>query len=705
MPNPSHDPDPNSNPNPNPNPNPCADASRTPFEVDDLYRHLVVAELHGSPTAEQVACVVRSVDRDGNTYRRKLWLFPLDGEAGLQITQGPGDDQTPRWSPDGTELAFISNRTGAAQIYRMDLRGGEARPLGALPGGVSALCWTPDGSALLASVALPFDPELRGARGGTPGAARDDGAPEVVWKLPYKSDGIGYLLAREIHLFRVDARTGASTQLTDGAFDVLAHAVSGDGQRVAYVRTRAGRFAHESELWLCDALGDNANHTCIVSTHAHLMQPVWSPSGRYIAFTGSVLAGDAEVRLWLYDTTTGKTTQLGDVEVADPESLHWPDGDKGLVFVRAHRGRHHIAHMALDGQVHSLLERDHQLGAFCWTGRHFAMAVQHPAQPCELHVCSRAQCAASFRRISDLNPWWGERIAIHAEPVAFDVPKNENGATERIEGWLIRARHQAQPAPLLNDIHGGPASYALLDFDSTMYWQVLCSQGWAVLALNAVGSASFGHRFSHELEGHWGTRDMPQHLAAIASLQADGVCEDRLAVCGKSYGGYLAAWTIGHTDMFKAAVVMAPVGNIETHYGTSDGGYYADPFYMATAPRFDREKARRLSPLQTIEKARTPTLFLQGKEDERTPKCQSEELFVSFARASDTPAEMVLYPNEGHGFLGEGAPACRADAARRIIDWLSRHTLAVPPTPASPGAVSARRAPSDGKEAKTDETV
>ena len=147
-------------------------------------------------------------------------------------------------------------------------------------------------------------------------------------------------------------------------------------------------------------------------------------------------------------------------------------------------------------------------------------------------------------------------------------------------------------------------------------------------------------------------------------------------MCGKSYGGYLTAWTIGHTGLFRSAVVMAPVGNIETHYGTSDGGYYADPFYMATAPRFDRDKARRLSPLQYIEKATTPTLFMQGKEDERCPKCQSEELFVSFMCSGDKSAELVLYPNEGHGFLAEGAPACRADACRRIVDWVALHTLA-----------------------------
>ena len=150
------------------------------------------------------------------------------------------------------------------------------------------------------------------------------------------------------------------------------------------------------------------------------------------------------------------------------------------------------------------------------------------------------------------------------------------------------------------------------------------------------------------------------------------MCTAQVAIAGKSYGGYLAAWAVGHTDTFRAAVVMAPVGNIEPHYGTSDGGYYADPRYVGTAPEFDRRRARELSPLQHIEKSRTPVLFLQGKEDERCPKCQSEEMFVSLLRACDTPTELVLYPGQDHHFLGDGAPSARDDAARRIMDWARR---------------------------------
>ncbi|RYH63416.1 MAG: S9 family peptidase [Alcaligenaceae bacterium] len=653
---------------------PASAPARTPFKVDDLYLHMKITELHCTARLQRAVCAVQSVDREKNDYQSKLWMYGLEDSEVLQITHGTGKDHSPCWAPDGNTLAFISDRDGSAQIYLLPKSGREAQTLGHFEGEVSSLRWTPDGRTLLVTATVSVNPNLRGRRpppDAVP-AAVAAGPAELAWKLPYKSDGVGYLLAREIHLFKVDVSTGGITQLTDGAFDVLAHGVSHDGQQLAYVRTREGRFAHGTDLWVCGPNG--ANHTRLTETHTHVMQPVWSPSDRYIAFTGSVLAGDAEVRLWLLDTTTGKTRQLGEVEVADPTSVHWTDGGDGIVFARAHEGRHEIARITLDGHMDVLLAKDHQLGAFGWTDKHYALALQHPSEPSELHVCSKDTCADSLRQVSDLNPWWKERTAIEAQSKWFEVPGSDGG-TQQIQGWLIRAEGAPDGAPLLNDIHGGPASYALLDFDTSIYWQVLCSQGWSVLALNAVGSASFGHDFSHELEGHWGTYDMPQHLAAVELLKAQGICDDRLAICGKSYGGYLTAWTIGHTELFKAAIVMAPVGNIETHYGTSDGGYYADPFFMATAPRFDREKARRLSPLQHISNATTPTLFLQGKEDERCPKCQSEELFVTFICSGDNAGELVLYPNEGHDFLAEGAPACRADAAARIIDWLTQHTV------------------------------
>jgi dipeptidyl aminopeptidase/acylaminoacyl peptidase len=640
-----------------------------PFTVDDLALHKKITQLHCVPGLDQVACTVRSVDKDKDTYTSCIWSFPLAGGDSMQLTRGPGLDSTPRWSPDGKWLAFLSTRgQGAPQLHVLPRAGGEARQVTSFAKGAVDFRWLPDGEGFVVTAAIGVDPDLRGRRGEA--GERSDRSPEVAWRLPYKANGVGYLLAREIHLFRVDLADGGQTQLTDGPFDIKEFDVSPDGRQLAYSRSREGRFAHRTDLWLMDLASGKAKQA--TSGHAIVMQPAWSHDGRRIAFTGNRKVGDSQVNLWLYDLATGDSwTPAGDdLEVADPASVHWLPDAQALICKFANKGRHEIARVSLQGgKVEPLVTGARQFGALAFNGAHFAFSQETPTGPSELYACTAG--GQEERRLSDFNGWWRERTPIECEMKSFEVPDGKGG-TESIEGWLIRAKGARGPQPLLGDIHGGPASYALLDFDTNVFWQVLCSRGWSVLALNAVGSGSYGREFCTRLSGHWGELDLPQHLAAVKQLQAEGIADERVAVSGKSYGGYLSAWTIGHTGMFKAAVVMAPVGNIETHYGTSDGGYYADPLYMATAPKFDRELARKLSPLQHIEQATTPTLFLQGKDDERCPKCQSEELFVSLMRAGDTPAELVLYPGEDHGFLGEGAPACRTDAASRIVDWVVR---------------------------------
>jgi dipeptidyl aminopeptidase/acylaminoacyl peptidase len=663
-----------------------------PFTVEDLYLHRKVGSLNCVPGLDRAVCTVSSIDRDGDAQRTYLWQFGLDGSGGSPLSCSDGSDSSPRWSPRGDRLAFLSARGGTTQVYVAAADGGTPEQVGKFAAGVMNLRWLPDGSGFVVTAAVTVDPDLRGRRSSRPAPTRKGGAPEVAWRLPYKEDGIGYVLQREIHLFTLDIATGQEHRLTDGAFDVFGFDVSPDGKRVAYTRTGEGRSAHRYDLWICALEG--GKHTRMTTEHAVVMQPTWSPDGRQIAFVGAIEEGDAESRLWILDCASGSVDQLGgdEIDVADPQSIEWAEDSRSMVFVRAWRGRHHVVSLSVPGgEATVLVGGDRQLGTFACTDARLIYSVDHPSMPSELWSADRA--GAGEAKLSDLNPWWAARTPIRAEARSFQVPTGQGGS-ETIEGWLIRAEGgSTTPRPLLNDMHGGPAAYALLDFDSNVFWQVLCSRGWSILALNAVGSATFGREFCQRLAGHWGEYDLPQHLAAVRQLQAEGVCDERVAASGKSYGGYLSSWATGHTDLFRAAVVMAPVGNIETHYGTSDGGFYADPFYVNSKPRFDRRVARELSPLQYIEESTTPTLFLQGKDDERCPKCQSEELFVSLYRAGDTPCELVLYPGETHSFLGTGTPSCRQDACERILDWLEHFVdealnIAAEPEPSEAEAVT-----------------
>ncbi|MDB5751408.1 MAG: peptidase [Ramlibacter sp.] len=642
-----------------------------PFTPQDLYLHRKVTEVACAPDGSWIAAAVRSIRRQEDDAISNIWAVSPSGDPARQLTFGTGTENAPRWSPDSTQLAFISNRGGTNQVYVLPLAGGEARQVGGFEGAVSDLRWMPDGRSLVVACAVSVDPDWRGARpaGRKPKTAGVQ--PQVAWKLPYKSDGVGYTLKREIHLFLLELGSGEQRQLTDGAFDVLAFDISPDGRELAYTRTRSGRFGHRCDLWLAGVDGSGARQC--TRDFATVMSPAWSPDGGRVAFCATGEEGDAQTGLHVLDVAGGRSRRLGDenLQVSDPLSVRWGEDGRHLLCTLQSRGRHQVARVPVDGgDAKVLCAGDRQFSAFSAGGGLLAYAVDHPSLPSEVHLCD---CDGGVeRQVSDFNPWWKDRTSILAESWQFEVPDGKGG-TETIEGWLLRAEGAVGPMPLLNDVHGGPAAYALLDFDTNVFWQVLCSKGWAVLALNAVGSASYGREFCDRLSGHWGEYDLPQHLSAIRQLKKEGICDERIAVAGKSYGGYLSAWSIGHCAQFRAAVVMAPVGNIETHYGTSDGGYYADPYYMGTRDRFQRELARQLSPLHCVEKATTPTLFMQGADDERCPKCQSEELFVSLMRAGDTPTELVLYPEQDHHFLGEGAPSVREDAATRIVDWLVAH--------------------------------
>jgi dipeptidyl aminopeptidase/acylaminoacyl peptidase len=652
-----------------------AKPSKKPFTAEDLYLHRKVLALHGLAGQQAAVFVVRTVDREGDGYFSHLWCSPGRDAPPRQLTFGGWKDQSPRLGPDGKRVAFISSRTGVAKPYLLDMAGGEAKAIGRFDTAASTIRWMPDCSALLVTANVPVDPELRGRRSDKPPPKRGPKAPEVAWKLPYKMDGSGYLLANEVHLFHLDIASGERRQLTDGPFQVYGFDAAPDGKTIAYVRTREGRFSHANDLWTCGI--DGRNHRQVTTMLDQVMPPAWSPDGRWIAMLGSDDEADARCGLYLLEVASGDLRRIGndDIEFGPEGELQWSADGAAVYALQTKKGRHELVRVAIpSGEIETVVGGDRQLGAFAVASDRVLFSVHSPEQPSEVLVAGLD--GSGERVVTELNPWWNERVAIRCESRTFDVPDGEGG-TETIHGWLLHADDgQSGPLPLLNDAHGGPASYALLDYDTNVFWQVLCSRGWAVLALDAAGSATYGKEFCDRLDGRWGELDLPQHLAAIGQLQEEGICDDRIAITGKSYGGFFSSWAVGHTDVFRAAIVMAPVGNIETHYGTSDGGYYADPMYVSGTHSFDRHKARQLSPLQSIEKAKTPTLFIQGKDDERCPKCQSEELFVSLMRAGDTPTELVLYPGEDHHFLGEGAPSVRQDAAERIVDWVEKHVRA-----------------------------
>lgn len=642
----------------------------TPFQPDDILLERRITEIHAARRGRVAACAVSWPEPKADAYRSALWLLPLDGRPGRQLTAGTALDSVPRWSPSGNEIAFLSDREGGdPQIHLIRPDGGEARRLGRFKKGVVSIAWRPQGGRLLATCPLPVDPGQRGGPGRFD-TEPQSGAPRVVWRLPYKLDAGGYTLDQEVHLFTIDATSAESRQLTHGAFDVRSAAWSPDGERIVFTRTREDRrMAHRTDVWVCDADGANARQ--LSSEQGSAIGPSWSPDGRWIAFSGALDEGDAQMRLWLIDVASGAVRPLGDesIEVVADTDLQWSRDSSAVSFINAHRGLQHVTTVTLDGTLRRITEGARHVSHLACTEERLVYSAERPDAPMEVYACDPD--GAHETPLHRFNTWRDERTEPQVALRMFDVPDGRGGR-ERVEGWLLTPQQPGPRVPLLVDVHGGPASYAFVSFHKLAYWQVLCARGWAVLALNPVGSSSYGREFSERLRGHWGEYDLPQHIAAVQALKEEGIGSGGVAITGSSYGGYLSAWAVGQDALFDAAVVIAPVGNLESHFGTSDSGFYADPYSMCGEPHINRDASVRLSPMKHIEKARTPTLFLQGEEDQRCPRGQSEELFVTLMRAGDTPTELVLYPGGSHHFLSQGKPSHRLDALQRLLEWLER---------------------------------
>ncbi|HLY21131.1 MAG TPA: S9 family peptidase [bacterium] len=656
-------------------------AQRRAPRPEDLADLVILSDAQISPDGSRVAFVRTEIDAATDEYRSSIWVAGSGGgEASLQLTRGRRDS-APRWSPDGRTLAFLSDRDGANQLYLLPLEGGEPRRVSALPYGAGPAVWAPDGGRIAFRADVDAGP---GSPGGAAAAdrAKDASCPRLVTRAQYKADGFGYTFGRRHHVFVLTVADGRVTQVTHEDAEHAGPAWSPDGRRLAFVRARAGAADYSLfDLWTVDASGGEPRR--LTSEIGRAVAPAWSPDGAWIACFGGDEQergfGDPMARVWLVPSAGGAPRRLtggydrGAVlarphEVSAPP-IWSPDG-RAITFLAADAGRTHVVRAAVpDGAVATVVGGDRQIQSVTEAGGRLAYTASDPQIPADLFVCGAD--GSTERRLTRVNDAWLSTLALpRVEHRRFSSPHGGE-----LDGWVTHPVDGRRPAPLLVEIHGGPASYAGPLFPSGLWHTyVLAAQGWAVLQLNPVGSGSYTKSFALGIRGCWGERDLPEQLAAVDALVADGTADaHRLAVSGYSYGGFMTSWTITHTDRFKAAVVGAPVVNVESFHGTSDIGPWFGEWEMRGDVVTQRETYRRLSPINYVERATTPTLIVHGEADDRCPIGQGEELFAGLIAAGRAPVEFVRYPGQSHGFRGTGRPSHRVDVVRRVVEWIGRY--------------------------------
>jgi dipeptidyl aminopeptidase/acylaminoacyl peptidase len=618
-----------------------------------------------APDGGSVFYVERSVDREQDRYRSTIWRVSNAGGAPTRITDGDADSH-PRWSPDGSSLAFLRCRAGISQVWLVSAQGGPARPLTDLAIGAGEPVWSPDGRRIaFAASERPL---------------ADEKGPFEVSRLDYRADGTGLRPTTGAHLFVADVASGSTKRVVDGS---AFRAAPGWSLPTAPVWSPdGGSLAH---TWSAPADDRDVVPTLVVHVvsadggvprrvtpaGAYLVVADWSPDGSELLLTGQDRFELAHTRLFAVPASGGPLRRLAselDRSVEPPEA-----GYPGLPRF-AHEGERVVFGVSDEGSVHLysiptvggdplvVVGGERRVEGFTIADGGIAMIVRDRVTAGEVETCRLD--GTGRRRLTNLfTDTLPDVGLVEPEERQFQAV---DGA--RIPAWILRGTTDG-PAPLLLSIHGGPhMAWSSVFNDFYPFHQTLAARGWTVLLVNPRGSNGYGADFFGG--GAWGVSDEGDLLSAVDALIDEGIVDrDRVAVTGYSYGGYMTCLLTARHDRFRAAVTGGAITDLPSAMWSSDLGWLR-VCEQGSDPWSDPGRWRERSPITDARKVRAPTLILHGLADDRCPINQGEAWFFAL-RASGTPVEMVVYPGTSHDFSSR--PSHHVDYCRRVEAWLERH--------------------------------
>ena len=643
-----------------------------PVSPEDLYEHRIPFEVQLAPDGSTVIWSEQRVHPDrSRTFRRLVRCTP--GLDPVDLTTGEHIDHGAKFSPDGSCIAFFRSDPDdedGTKLCWIPTDGGEARVLIQAKADFGSLDWSPDGKRLVVSM-RQHDELPEGQK--TPLSIR-------VERMPYKSDGEGYLPKDTFHLYLVDL-DGEICPLTEGPYDDTAPIWAPDGVRIAFFSNRRAERDLDPEngdVFVVHTTGGDPTQC----THGKglCFGMDWSPDSRWIACnrapgtageplfaTGPhVFRVDPTGHTPEVDLTPDLETSAGDLTLDDLWGLVFDSGptvleDAVLTPISEH-GRTWLARIDLSGERSVAFHDPGVLRGYHVAGGKIAAVCTNTTRPGIVKVQELGDTVAS-PIAWPLESWISSVDAPEQIPLWISHPEGH-----RLQAWLTVPKGDG-PHPLLLQIHGGPP----VQFGDCWFHEnhVLAGAGFAVLAVNPRGSRGYGDDFCKVIKRDWGTKPMSDLMCAVDHVLelGLGLDPDRVGVLGGSYGGYMTNWLIGHTDRFQAACTQRTVADVETLMFGDFG--IALPDEVEAEPSEEPELYRFLSPISRAAHMNTPLLILQGLDDHRTPSEQGERLFVTLKRLGK-PVEMVLFPGASHGLSRSGRPDQRVERLKVILEFFER---------------------------------
>ena len=644
----------------------------------DVFQLEYTDDVQISPDGSSIVYVRVSHDIMTDRARRNLWIVNADGTNNRPLRSEAKNFMSPRWSPDGKRLAYVSAAEGSPQLYVRWIDTGQTALLTNLVQAPGAIAWSVDGKSIAFTQLVPAKKPPLATPPEKPEGAQWAPPVKVIDSVVYRADGEGYLESGYQHVFVVSAEGGTPRQLTDGEFnDDGPLSFTPDNKRLVFSANRGAdweRDPQESEVFTVDIA--TGKLTQLTMRDGPDNSPVVSPDGRKIAYLGfdDRLQGYQVTHLYVMDSDGKNSRELTadlDRDVAEPR---WSADSRSVYFSYDERGVRKLGVTSLDGKVRTLadglggtdLGRPYTSGSFS-VARNGRAAFAHntTARPADVATVAGG---GSLRVLTALNDdLLGNKVLGAVKEITWKSSKDQR----EVQGWVITPPDfdASKKYPLILEIHGGP--FAAYGPNYTTEMQLFAAAGYIVLYANPRGSTSYGEEFGNLIHHAYPGDDYDDLMSGVDAVIAQGhVDPDKLFVTGGSGGGVLTAWIVGKTDRFRAAVVAKPVINWSSFVLTSDANNFFYRYWFGAQPWEQPEQYWKRSPLSLVGNVKTPTMLLTGESDYRTPIGESEQFYQALKlRKVDTV--MVRIPEASHGMTSR--PSNLIAKVDNILAWFEKY--------------------------------
>ena len=660
----------------------CAAAADLPpaqrLHSIDVFELEYTDDVQISPDGSRIVYVRISHDIMTDRARRNLWMVNADGTNNRPLRSEAKNFMSPRWSPDGTRLAYVSAAEGSPQLYVRWIDTGQTALLTNLVQAPNAIAWSADGKSIAFTQLVPAKKPPLATPPEKPEGAQWAPPVKVIDSVVYRADGEGYLEAGFQHVFVVSSEGGTPRQLTEGEFnDDGPLSFTPDNKHIVFSANRGAdweRDPQESEVFTVDIATEKL--TQLTTRDGPDNWPVVSPDGRKIAYLGfdDRLQGYQVTHLYVMDSDGKNSREVTadlDRDVAEP---CWSADSRNVYFSFDERGVRKLGVTSLGGKVRTLadglggvdLGRPYTSGSFS-VARNGRAAFAHntTARPADVATVAGGELHVLTTLNDDL---LGNKVLGAVKEITWKSSKDQR----EIQGWVITPPDfdASKKYPLILEIHGGP--FAAYGPNYTTELQLYAAAGYIVLYANPRGSTSYGEEFGNLIHHAYPGNDYDDLMSGVDAVIAQGhVDTDNLFVTGGSGGGVLTAWIVGKTNRFRAAVVAKPVINWSSFVLTSDANNFFYKYWFGAQPWEQPEEYWKRSPLSLVGNVKTPTMLITGEADYRTPIEESEQYYQALKlRKIDTV--MVRIPEASHGGM-VARPSNLIAKVDNILAWFEKY--------------------------------